>query len=281
MRAFFFIKTVILVALAAVAIVAPRSALCEEPEVGFVADVQGVWVDQLAPNQPLGPYSAVRPNSQIRSKRGERNDFITLRIFGLPDPVQFRCATPTVCDRPVDLVSVLAGQDRGVLDRFATVISVLRTVMGRRPVEQRQFLGRGLTHAPSGIVEVVEEKRIAPAALLRGMPTGALLVQYQAISLDRGPGAVVTAGLAWSGGPLLPLQLRPGLYHVHISAAASAAGQNPPSNEGLVLVVDHTDYLRARTLLQQGEDYLGKLSGVGPVERSIMLGYLMMSLAAE
>ncbi len=68
---------------------------------------------------------------------------------------------------------------------------------------------------------------------------------------------------------------------MHISAAVSATGQAPASSEGLALVVSHADYPRARSLLLQGENYLATLNGVGAVERSTLLGYLMMSFAAE
>jgi hypothetical protein len=199
----------------------------------------------------------------------------------LPDAVEYRCSTPTVCDRPVDLAPVLARQDPVLTDRFATVITALQTVIGKRPIEQRQFLGRSLLASPPAAVAVVAEDRIAPEDLLSGLPKGALLVRYRTISPDKGAGVFVTTVVTWSGGSVLPLALRRGLYEIRVSAPASAPGQAPAANDGLVLVVGPANYQRARSLLLLGEDYLASLNGLGPSERSALLRYLLMSLASD
>jgi hypothetical protein len=263
--------------LAVVLIGASQSAFGQGSEIGFVANIRGVWIDALSANQPLSPYSTIRSGTQIRSKERKGSDGISLRIYGIAEVVEFRCTTPAVCDRTLDLAPVMARRDPALMDRFATVIAALQTVIGNRAIVQRQFLGRAFADVPPGTAVVAEDKRFAPRELLAGLPTGPLVVNYRAISADRGAGAVVSTGINWSGGPALPLELERGLYEMQVSAATSAPTRAPASNDGLVLVVSRAEYPRAQSLLSQGESYLATLHGIGPVERSTLLSYLMLS----
>ena len=278
-------KFILALLLVTTLVASPRTSRAQDTDIGFVetVNIRGQWIDTASEDRILDPYSVIRSDSRVKVRTSRPDFFITLRIWGLDEPVTFRCIEPTVCADTLDLQPLLVRLDRGLLERFGAVIRALKTAIGKRPVIPRPLMGRAQVvsvNAPQDDVVIAEPGRMTTSRLFSTFSRGPLVVEYRSASTNNNDVAFNTIQVEWSGDLGLPLDIRPGLYEFRVRLAASPNARETTTESALVLAVAPTDYPRASALLEQGRQYVATLSRLDSAKALTLSRYLMTSFSS-